>query len=62
MKVKVEEIKKIQEKVSKMEEEKRAELERVAKLTEVEAKDELLKEVEKKYEEDILVQNAKTGK
>ena len=55
IKLKVEEIKKIQEKVSKIETEKIAELERVAKLTEVEAKDELLKDIEKKYEEDILV-------
>jgi ribonuclease Y len=55
IKVKVEEIKKIQEKVLKIEEEKKVELERVAKLTEVEAKDELLKDIEKKYEEDILV-------
>jgi ribonuclease Y len=55
IKVKVEEIKKIQEKVQKIEEEKKVELERVAKLTEVEAKDELLKDIEKKYEEDILV-------
>ena len=55
IKVKVEEIKKIQERVSKIEEEKRVELERVAKLTELEAKEELLKDIEKKYEEDILV-------
>ena len=55
IKTKVEEIKKIQEKVLKIEEEKKVELERVAKLTETEAKDELLKDVEKKYEEDILV-------
>lgn len=55
IKVKVEEIKKIQEKVSKIEAEKIIELERVAKLTEIEAKDELLKDIEKKYEEDILV-------
>lgn len=55
IKEKVEEIKKIQEKVSKIEEEKRIELERVAKLTEGEAKEELLKDIEKKYEEDILI-------
>ncbi|MEK7471167.1 MAG: ribonuclease Y [Patescibacteria group bacterium] len=55
IKVKEEEIKKIQEKVSKLEAEKIIELERVAKLTEIEAKDELLKDVEKKYEEDILI-------
>jgi ribonuclease Y len=55
IKIKVEEIKKIQEKVSKIEQEKIIELERVARLTEQEAKDELLKDVEKKYEEDILI-------
>jgi ribonuclease Y len=55
IKLKVEEIKRIQEKVSKIEEEKIAELERVAKLTEEGAKEELIKDVEKKYEEDILI-------
>lgn len=55
IKQKAEEVKKIQEKVLKIEEEKRSELERVSKLTEVEAKEELLKDVEKKYEEDIMV-------
>src|SRR3989344_6520881 len=55
IKMKVEEIKKIQEKVSKIEEEKVAELEKIAKLSEEEAKNELLRDVEKKYEEDILI-------
>ena len=55
IKVKVEEIKRIQEKVSKIEEEKKIELERVARLSEEEAKEELLKDVEKKYEEDIVI-------
>lgn len=55
VKIKAEEIKNIQEKISKIEEKKITELERVAKLTEIEAKDELLKDVEKKYEEDILI-------
>jgi len=55
IKIKVEEIKKIQERVSKVEEQKRGELERVAKLTELEAKEELLRDIEKKYEEDILI-------
>jgi len=55
IKLKVEEVKKIQEKVTKIEGEKRIELERVSKLTEEEAKEELLKDVEKKYEEDIMV-------
>jgi ribonuclease Y len=55
IKLKVEEIKRIQEKVVKIEEEKVLELEKIAKLTEEEAKNELLRDVEKKYEEDILV-------
>ena len=55
IKLKVEEIKRIQEKVAVIEEEKRNELERVAKLTQEEAKEELLRDIEKKYEEDILV-------
>lgn len=59
IKLKVEEIKKIQEKVLAAEAEKRAELEKVAKLTENEAKEELLKEIENKYEEDILIRMQK---
>lgn len=55
IKIKVEEVKKIQERVSKVEADKIVELERVARLTEKEAKEELLKDIEKKYEEDILV-------
>ncbi len=55
IKQKVEEIKKIQEKVTKIEADKVIELERVAKLTESEAKEELLKDIERKYEEDILI-------
>src|ERR1035437_7188729 len=55
IKVKVEEVKKIQEKVLKIEEEKKVELERIAKLTEGEAKEELFRDIEKKYEEDILI-------
>lgn len=55
IKDRVEEVKKIQEKVTKIEEEKRIELERVSRLTEEQAKEELLRDVEKKYEEDILV-------
>jgi len=55
IKLKVEEIKKIQEKVLGLETEKRAELERVSKLTVEEAKEELMRDIEKKYEEDIMV-------
>src|SRR3990167_3786684 len=55
IKLKIEEIKKIQEKVTGIETEKRIELERVSKLTEEEAKEELMRDIEKKYEEDILI-------
>ncbi len=59
IKQKIEDIKKVQERISKAEEEKRAVLERVAKLSQEEAKEELFKEVEKKYEEDFLVRMVK---
>src|SRR3989338_299098 len=55
IKLKIEEIKKIQEKVTGIETEKRIELERVSKLTEEEAKEQLMRDIEKKYEEDILI-------
>lgn len=55
IKLKVEEIKKIQEKVLGIEAEKRSELEKVSKLSEEEAKEVLMKDIEKKYEEDILI-------
>ncbi len=47
-------IKKKKEELEEMEEKKRIELERVASLSETEAKDELLKSIEKKYENDLL--------
>jgi len=55
IKQKVEEVKKIQERVLGVEVEKRAELEKVARLGEEDAKEMLLKDIEKKYEEDILI-------
>ena len=55
IKVKIEEVKKIQEKVLKMEEDKVTELERIAQMTEETAKEELIRDVEKKYEEDLMV-------
>jgi len=54
VKIKVEEVKKIQEKVTEIEGQKKLELEKVAKLSEEEAKNELIKDVEKRYEEDLL--------
>ncbi|OGI65719.1 ribonuclease Y [Candidatus Nomurabacteria bacterium RIFCSPLOWO2_01_FULL_41_21] len=59
IKIKIEEVKKVQERVAGVEEEKKKELERVAKLTEEEAKEELLRDIEKKYEQDILVRIVK---
>ncbi|MFZ3011643.1 MAG: ribonuclease Y [Minisyncoccia bacterium] len=55
IKLRVEEVKKVQEKILRIEAEKIQELERTARLTEEEAKNELLRDVERKYEEDILV-------
>ncbi len=55
IKLKVEEVKKVQERVLNVENEKRTELERVSKLSEDEAKGELMKDIEKKYEEDLLI-------
>ncbi len=59
IKLKVEDIKKIQERVQNAENDVRSELEKVAKLTQEEAKEELLKDIEKKYEEDILIRMQK---
>lgn len=55
IKLKVDEIKKIQERVQNLENEKKTELERVANLSEENAKEELLRDIEKRYEEDLLV-------
>lgn len=54
IKIRAEEVKKIKERVEKVETEKRAELEKVAKLSEADAKEELLRDIEKKYEEDLV--------
>lgn len=51
---KIERLKKKKEELESLDEKKRAELERVASLSTEEAKNELLKVVEKNYEEDIL--------
>ncbi len=55
IKSKVEEIKKIKERVDNAHDEKRKELERVAGMKAEDARDQLMIEVEKKYEEDFLV-------
>ncbi len=51
---KIEKIKKKKEELDTLEDQKRAELERVSSLSKEEAKEELLKDIEKKYEEDLL--------
>ncbi|OHA23353.1 MAG: ribonuclease Y [Candidatus Taylorbacteria bacterium RIFCSPLOWO2_12_FULL_43_20] len=59
IKTKIQEIKKIKEKVDGQEKEKTAELERLSKMSEEEAKNRLLDIIEKKYEEDFLVRMQK---
>jgi ribonuclease Y len=55
LKGKIAEIKKIKERVDLMLAERQTDLEKVARLSEAEAKEELIKAVEKKYEEDLVV-------
>jgi ribonuclease Y len=54
IKTKIAEIKEIREKTDKIEAEKLGQLQKIANLTIEEAKEEILKSTEKKYEEDIL--------
>ncbi len=55
VKTKAEDIIKKEEKVNALEEQKIIQLERIAQLNKEEAKEELMKDIEKKYEEDILI-------
>lgn len=59
IKLKVEEIKKIKERVDGMEDEKERELEKVAHLSVDDAKEILFKNIEGKYEEDLLIRMQK---
>lgn len=59
VKSKIEEIKVIREKIAKAEEEQHAALERVAKLTTEEAKNELMKRIEREEEEDLGIRMRK---
>lgn len=59
IKVKIEEIKKIKERVDGMEVEKEKELEKVARLSTDDAKEILFKNIEKNYEEDLVVRMQK---
>lgn len=62
IKTKIAEVKKVKEKVDALEAGKQSELEKIARLGEAEAKAELIKTVEKKYEEDLLVRMQKLEK
>ena len=59
VKNKIEEADKVREHAETLEKEKEAELERISELTVEGAKDELLKDVEKRYEEDLMVRMQK---
>ncbi len=59
IKLKVEEIKKIKERVDSMEEEKEKELEKISRLSVDDAKELLFKNIEDRYEEDLLVRTQK---
>ncbi|MEK7574762.1 MAG: ribonuclease Y [Patescibacteria group bacterium] len=62
IKVKIAEVKKIKEKVDALEIEKTTELSKIARLSEAEAREEIMKSVEKKSEEDILSRMQKLEK
>ncbi len=62
IKNKIAEVKKVKEKVDALEVEKHSSLEKIARLSETEAREELLKGIEKKYEEDLLVRMQKLEK
>ncbi len=59
MKLKVEEVKKIKERVDGMEAEKEKELEKISHLSVDDAKETLFKNIEERYEEDLLVRMQK---
>lgn len=59
MKLRIQEIRDKKEKIDAMEESKQHELEKVARLSEEEAREKLLKSVEDKYEEDLIVRMRK---
>ncbi len=62
IKTKIAEVKAVKEKVVALEASKQGELEKIARLGETEARTELIKTVEKKYEEDLLVRMQKLEK
>ncbi len=59
IKLKVEEVKKVKDRVDNVQEEKEKELEKISNLSIADAKDILFKNIEEKYEEDLLVRMQK---
>ncbi|OHA21240.1 MAG: ribonuclease Y [Candidatus Taylorbacteria bacterium RIFCSPHIGHO2_01_FULL_51_15] len=59
IKGKIAEVKRVKEKIAEMEESKRAELEKIAHLSEEEAKQQLYANLEQKYEEDLIIRTQK---
>ncbi|ETB64054.1 TPA: ribonuclease Y [Candidatus Nomurabacteria bacterium] len=59
IKQKIEEVKKVKERVDNMDKEKEQELEKIARLSTDDAKEILFKNIEEKYEEDLLVRMQK---
>ncbi len=59
IKIKVEEVKKIKDRVDGMEEEKLKELEKISRLSADDAKNILFEDIEKRYEEDLIVRMQK---
>ncbi len=55
IKLKIDEVKKVKERIDAADEQKTKELERVATLTRDQAKEELIRTIEKNYEEDLMV-------
>ncbi len=59
IKIKVEEVKKVKDRVDNMQSEKEAELQKIAHLSTEDARETLFKNIENKYEEDLLVRMQK---
>lgn len=59
IKLKIEEVKKVKERVDNMESDKEKELEKIARLSTNDAKEVLFKQIEEKYEEDLIVRMQK---
>ncbi len=59
IKLKVEEVKKVKDRVENMEKEKEAELEKISQLSVTDAREKLFRNIEERYEEDLLIRMQK---